>query len=110
MTDIDNQSIGPSFPLGYRLQQSLGSLIGRRFDHLLNGIKIGQLSVVWPDGHTTNHGVRDDDPTQNAHIVLNNFKPIRQMISSGENGFAESYLRGDWSTDNLRNLFTVIMC
>ena len=109
MTEIENQSIGHSFPLGYRLQQSLGSLIGRRFDHLLDGIKIGQLSVVWPDGHTTNHGARDDDPSQNAHIVLNNFKPIRQMISSGENGFAESYLRGDWSTDNLRNLFTVIM-
>jgi len=109
MSETENQSIAPSMPLGYRLQQSLGSLIGRRFDHLLDGIKFGQLSITWPDGHTTLHGTRDDDASKNAHIVLNNFKPIRQMISSGENGFAESYLRGDWSTDNLRNLFTVIM-
>ena len=109
MSELENQSIGPSLPFGYRLQQSLGSLIGRRFDHLLNGIKTGQLSVTWPDGHTTLHGVRRNDPSQNATITLHNFKPIRQMISAGENGFAESYLRGDWSSDNLRNLFTVIM-
>lgn len=109
MSELDNQSMGPSLPFGYKLQQSLGSLIGRRFDHLLDGIKIGQLSVTWPDGNTTHHGARSEHTTQNAHIVLNNFKPIRQMISAGENGFAESYLKGDWSTDNLRNLFTVIM-
>ena len=109
MSELENQSMGPSLSLSYRLQQSIGSLIGRRFDHLLDGISIGQLRVTWPDGNTTHHGVRLDDPTQNAHIVLKNFKPIRQMISAGENGFAESYLKGDWTTDNLRNLFTVIM-
>jgi cyclopropane-fatty-acyl-phospholipid synthase len=109
MSELENQTIYPSMPFAYKLQQSLGSLIGRRFDHLLDGIKIGQLSITWPDEHTTRHGTREDDPTQNAHIMLNNFKPIQQMISAGENGFAESYLRGDWSTDNLRNLFTVIM-
>lgn len=109
MPDINNQSIGPSLPFAYKLQQSFGSIIGRRFDHLLDGITVGQLSVTWPDLHTTHHGSRDEDPTKNAHIELKNFKPIYQMISSGENGFAESYLRGDWSTDNLRNLFTVIM-
>lgn len=109
MSELENQSLTPSMPFAYKLQQSLGSLIGRRFDHLLDGINIGQLSVTWPDKHTTHHGTRDDDPTQNAHIMLNNLKPIRQMINAGENGFAESYLRGDWSTDNLRNLFTVIM-
>jgi cyclopropane-fatty-acyl-phospholipid synthase len=109
MSELENQSLGPSLPFFYRLQQGLGSLIGRRFDHLLDGIKIGQLSITWPDGHLTRHGTRDEDPSQNAHIVLNNFKPIRQMINSGENGFAESYMQGDWSTDNLRNLFAVIM-
>lgn len=109
MSELENQPISPSMPLAYRLQQSLGSIIGRRFDRLLDGISVGQLSVTWPDGHISRHGRAHDDPSQNAHIVLNNFKPIKQMIHSGENGFAESYLRGDWSTDSLRNLFTVIM-
>ena len=109
MSELENQRVGPSLPLAYRLQQSLGSVIGRSFDHLLDGITVGQLSVSWPDGHISHHGQRHQDPLQNAHIVLNNFKPIKQMIHSGENGFAESYLRGDWTTDSLRGLFTVIM-
>lgn len=49
------------------------------------------------------------DPSRNAQLTLHNYRPIRQMMLSGENGFAESYLRGDWSTDNLRNLFTLIV-
>lgn len=109
MSELENQSIGPSLPFAYKLRQGFGSVIGRRFDHLLDSITIGRLSVTWPDDYTTHHGTRHHDPTQNAHIVLHNFKPVRQMLSGGENGFAESYLRGDWSTDSLRNLFSVIM-
>jgi len=109
MSEIENQSIQPALPVRHRFQQVLGSLIGRRFDHLLDGITHGQLRMTWPDGHVTRHGNKADDPSLNAHVTLNNFKPVRQMMLAGENGFAESYLRGDWSTDNLRNLFTVIM-
>ena len=109
MSEIENQSIRQALPVRHRVQHLLGSLIGRRFDHLLDGITLGQLSMTWPDGHVSRHGNKSDDPSFNAHVTLNNFKPVRQMMLAGENGFAESYLRGDWSTDNLRNLFTVIM-
>lgn len=109
MSEIENQSIQAALPVRHRLQHALGSLIGRRFDHLLDGITHGQLSLTWPDGHVTRHGHKSDDPSMNAYVTLNNFKPVRQMMLAGENGFAESYLRGDWSTDSLRNLFTVIM-
>ncbi len=109
MSELDNQSMNHQLADRYRFQYFIGSLIGRRFDHLLDGIKHGQLSLSWPDGHMTLHGNKSDDPSQNAHVTLNNFRPVRQMMLTGENGFAESYLRGDWTTDNLRNLFTVIM-
>jgi cyclopropane-fatty-acyl-phospholipid synthase len=109
MPDIENQSIHPALPVRYRLQHILGRLIGRRFDHLLDGITHGQLSLTWPDGHMTRHGNKSVDPSQNAQVTLNNFRPVRQMMLSGENGFAESYLRGDWTTDTLRNVFTLIM-
>jgi cyclopropane-fatty-acyl-phospholipid synthase len=45
----------------------------------------------------------------NVHITLHNFSPIRQVLLSGENGFAESYLKGDWTTDSLRGLFRLFM-
>ncbi|NND91124.1 MAG: class I SAM-dependent methyltransferase [Granulosicoccus sp.] len=109
MSELENHTISQSPPVGYRFQSILGSLIGRRFDHLLDGITHGQLSLTWPDGRLTRHGIKSEDPGWNAQVTLNNFKPVRQILLSGENGFAESYLRGDWSTDNLRNLFTLIM-
>ncbi|MFK7857029.1 MAG: class I SAM-dependent methyltransferase [Granulosicoccus sp.] len=109
MSEIENQPFRQALPARYRFQHILGSLIGRRFDHLLDGITIGQLSLTWPDGHVTKHGVKSDDLSLNAHLTLRNFKPIRQLLLTGENGFAECYLRGDWTSDSLRNLFTLIM-
>jgi len=109
MSETDNQSLHPALPIRYKLQHALGGLIGRRFDHLLEGIQHGQLRFTWPDGHTSWHGVKSDNPSENAHVILHNFKPIRQMMVRGENGFAESYLRGDWSSDCLHSLFTLIM-
>ena len=109
MSEMNNQSLRPTLPLMYRLQHALGSLIGKRFDHLLDGIEHGQLHFTWPDGHTSVHGNKSDNLSENAQVTLHNFKPVRQMMARGENGFAESYLCGDWSTDSLNNLFTLIM-
>lgn len=109
MPELENPTISHPLPARYRMQHVLGRLIGRRFDHLLDGIRRGQLSLTWPDGHLTRHGIKATDPSQNAQVTLHSFRPVRQMMLSGENGFAESYLRGDWTTDNLRNLFTLIM-
>jgi len=109
MSEMENQTIGRSLPSPQWYQQLLGRLIGRRFDHLLDGITNGQLSLTWPDGHLSRHGNKSMDPSLNAQLTLHNYRPIRQMMLSGENGFAESYLQGDWSTDNLRNLFTLIL-
>lgn len=109
MSDLENQSLRPVLPFRYRVQHALGSVIGRRFDHLLDGIEHGQLSLTWPDGHATQHGNRSEDPSMNAHIILHNFRPVQQIMSRGQLGFAEGYLRGDWTTDSLRNLFSVVM-
>lgn len=109
MSELENQSVRPVLPPRYKFQHMLGSLIGRRFDHLLDGIARGQLTLTWPDGNTTFHGSRAVEAHENANITLHNFKPIRQMMLYGENGFAESYMRGDWSTDNLHNLFRLIL-
>lgn len=108
MSETNNQSLLPALPTWYRLQHALYSIVGRRFDHLLDGIQHGQLSVTWPDGHTSLHGDKSDDAAENGQITLHNFKPLRQMMAKGENGFAECYLQGDWSSDNLVNLFRLI--
>ena len=99
----------PSMPWRDRLGQGVANLLGTRFDHLLDGISDGQLIVTWPDGHVTRHGARTDEPYGNASIELHNWQPLKHMVRSGEVGFAESYLRGDWSSDDLVSLFTLTM-
>jgi len=109
MSDSNGASVQPRLPVHYRLQNFIGSVIGRQFDQVLGGIAIGQLSLTWPDGHTTQHGVFSEQLEENAHVVLRNFKPIRSLMFNGQVGFAESYLAGDWTTDSLENLFRLIM-
>ena len=109
MTDSNSEFVQPRLPVHYRLQNLLGSVIGRKFDQVLDGINVGQLSLTWPDGHTTQHGVRSEKLDENAHVVLHNFKPIRLLMFNGQNGFAESYLAGHWTSDSLENLFRLIM-
>ncbi len=105
MSDFNSESLRPRLPIHYRLQNLFSSLIGQKFDRVLDAISTGQLSITWPDGHTTQHGTRSDTLEENAHILLKNFRPIRQLMLNGQVGFAESYLDGDWSTDSLGNLF-----
>lgn len=109
MSDMENQSVTPTLPLSFRLSHLLGTAIGKRFDHVLDNIREGQLRLTWPDGTTTQHGQRSDNPDDNAYLELHNFRALRQFMLSGEVGFAESYLRGDWTTDSLRNLFFLVM-
>ena len=109
MSEFENQSVTPTIPLSFRLSHLLGTAIGKRFDHVLDNISDGQLRLTWPDGTTTQHGQRSDNLDHNAHLELHNFRALRQFMLSGEVGFAESYLRCDWSTDSLRNLFFLVM-
>ena len=109
MSDTDDRTDVPATPLRYRLQQLLGSVLGKRFDRVLAGISDGQLTITWPDGSATRHGTHSTEPGRDAHVVFRNFRPVRQMMMGGEVGFAESYLRGDWSADSLVDLFSLIM-
>jgi len=109
MSDTDDRGDFPATPLRFRLQQLLGSLLGKRFDRVLSGISQGQLTITWPDGSATRHGSHSTEPGHDAHVIFHNFRPVRQMMMGGEVGFAESYLRGDWSADSLVDLFSLIM-
>ena len=65
-------------------------------------IKNGNLKVSFPSGKIvyfkgSNQGV-------NADIKLNNFLLIKKLLRKGVVGLAESYMDGDFSTYNLKNL------
>jgi cyclopropane-fatty-acyl-phospholipid synthase len=82
----------------------------RRVVKLLQQLRHGSLSVMWPDGRTTQFGHHDDArPSLHAHLHLHNWKPLSQAIKSGDIGFAEGYIAGDWSTPHLPELLQLLV-
>jgi len=59
----------------------------------------GRLTVVLPDGAAVTH--RGPLPGQEAQLELRSWKPLRALLLGGDNGFAESYIAGDWSSPDL---------
>lgn len=108
MAEVENQSL-----ITNSSETSLGAAVTKRikhrFEQVLHGFQDGQLSLTWPDGTTNVYGQRSNDLAQNANVVLHSYQPLRRLITDGQIGFAESYMRGEWSTEHLPNLFSLIM-
>ena len=68
----------------------------------LKSIKYGFLEITKIDGEILKFGNPEDSLKANLVIKKSNFS--YNLIRGGSVGFAESYMRGDFETDNLSNL------
>ncbi len=73
---------------------------------LLQGLRHGSLTVQLPDGSMQRFG---GDAQPHAMLVLHNWKVCSAALKSGDIGFAEGYIAGDWSTPNLTDLLRVLI-
>jgi cyclopropane-fatty-acyl-phospholipid synthase len=82
---------------------------------LLSKIRVGQLSLRLPNGEVRFFGEpAADASTANqvfprAVIQLNNWSLFSSVLKSGDIGFAESYIRDDWSTDSLIDVLALLI-
>ncbi len=67
---------------------------------LLKKIKHGSLRLECPDHTVLHYG----DHSQPVTLSFKNWQPCIAAVKSGDIGFAESYIQGDWTTDNLPRL------
>ena len=73
---------------------------------MLARLKHGSLTVQFPDGSLQRFG-SGGAPTASLH--LHNWKPCSAALRSGDIGFAESYIAGDWSSPHLSDLLQVFI-
>ncbi len=73
---------------------------------MLLRLKHGTLTVRLPDGSLQRFG-SGDAPTASLH--LHNWNPCSAALRSGDIGFAESYIAGDWTTPHLTELLQVFI-
>jgi len=80
---------------------------------LLQNLRHGALTLHLPDGSQRRFGEHPQQHTlhtprhPSASITLHNWKVFGAALKSGDIGFAESFIAGDWSTPNLTELLKV---
>ncbi len=72
---------------------------------MLSRLEHGSLKLECPDGKLLKFG--NEDPT--VTLSLKSWEPFLAAIRSGDIGFAESYLQGEWQTDNLAQLIELFI-
>lgn len=73
---------------------------------LLQRLRHGTLELQLPDGSTARFG-HGDQPR--AAIRLRNWKVCAKVLQTGDIGFAQSYMDGDWSTQDLATLIRLFL-
>lgn len=68
-------------------------------DRLLPHIRSGHLRLVLPNGQHLDLGRRDG--SSDVTITVHRWRALRRLWLSGEAGFSDGYIAGDWSTNNL---------
>ncbi len=75
---------------------------------LMRKLKHGTLKVHLPEGNALNFGSAVDTELR-ASIRLRNWNPCAAALKSGDIGFAESFIAGDWTTPDLTALLTLFI-
>ena len=73
---------------------------------LLQRLKHGTLTVQLPDGSVQRFG-HGEGPAASLH--LHNWKVCSAALKSGDIGFAEGFIAGDWSTPALTDLLRLFI-
>jgi len=74
---------------------------------LFKKLTIGYLEVILPNHQTLTFSGRHANDIR-ADWRFNNWKPIWASLRRGSVGLGESYIKGDWSTSDLKALLTLI--
>ena len=69
----------------------------------LSKVENGKLTINFPDGYSEVYSGKNDD-TSHARIDVNNYDLFVRSFCSGDIGFGESYVAGDWDTDSLTDV------
>jgi len=69
---------------------------------LLSQLSSGHLKMTLPDGNIREFGNKSD--ALHAEIQILDWSIFKQVLSHGDIGFAESYIRGEWNTPDLKTI------
>jgi cyclopropane-fatty-acyl-phospholipid synthase len=104
MTSTLQTSRSPTF-----VMPSDAPAAGRTCLKLLQKLQHGLLTVQLPDGSMQRFGKPDAAEHLHASMHIHRWSVCSAVLKSGDIGFAESYIAGDWTTPHLADLLRVIV-
>ena len=75
---------------------------------LMQKLQHGCLEIQWPEGSRTHFGSLQDSGIK-AMIRLKNWSVCPAVLKSGDIGFAETFIAGDWDTPDLTSLLRLLI-
>ena len=75
------------------------SLIGRAVARAIPALDAGQLRLVLPNGEAIAGTGKESGPE--AVLFIKRWRALWRMLRSGEHGFTDGYIDGDWTTPDL---------
>ncbi len=102
---MSNSTTAERQPAGFALPRNAPAS-ARSVLQLLQRLMHGSLTVTLPDGTVQRFGSVGG---AHASIQLHNWNVCPAVIKSGDIGFAETFIAGDWSTPNLTHLLEVML-
>ena len=100
-----NSSTASTSPAGFSLPRNAPAA-ARTTLQLLQRLVHGSLTLQLPDGSVQRFG-QIDGP--HASMKLNNWNVCSASLKSGDIGFAETFIAGDWTTSNLPALLSLMV-
>jgi cyclopropane-fatty-acyl-phospholipid synthase len=73
---------------------------------VLSRLRHGTLEIQWPDGSTAHVGASE---SPRVTLRLRRWSVCAKALRSGDIGFAQSYMDGDWSTNDLEALLRLFL-
>jgi len=73
---------------------------------ILSCLGTGSLTIVMPDGQSIAYRTGASGP--DAVLVLHRYRALRRLVFGGDVGFAEAYIKGDWSSPDLTALIELV--
>jgi cyclopropane-fatty-acyl-phospholipid synthase len=93
-------------PLDLSALSKLAPAAAQRALRMLQRISVGGLRMQLPDGRTLDFG---QTTGPQASIVLHNWQVFGASLRSGDIGFAEAFIAGDWETPDLTALLELLI-
>ena len=100
-----NSTTASTSPAGFSLPRNAPAA-ARTTLQLLQRLVHGSLTLQLPDGSVQRFGQADGP---HASMKLNNWAVCSASLKSGDIGFAETYIAGDWTTSNLPALLSLLV-